>query len=95
MSNFRIGIIGGAGGQGGSWGARVRLWKKLQGYDLQLTAICDKNTDRLKTIAKLYGCVPYDNYNTMLEKEQLDAVIIATPHFLHAPMTIAVCRTWC
>jgi len=51
----------------------------------QITALCDKNREVLKERAKLIGQkLPfYSDYQAMLAKEELDAVVICTPHTLH------------
>jgi len=58
--------------------------------------VCDIFPYRLKYISRQLQRVykhdanPYESYEEMLDKEKdLDAVIIATPDWLHAPMTIA------
>ncbi|MHA1339765.1 MAG: Gfo/Idh/MocA family protein [Promethearchaeota archaeon] len=89
MAELKIAVIGGAGGQGSSWIRRIKNWKRILEYDLKLAAICDVNKLGLEAQAKKYNCKSYLDYKEMLEKEELDVVIIATPHFLHAPMTIA------
>ena len=37
-------------------------------------------------MAREYGAVPYTDWGTMLEKEEIDVVHICTPHYLHTPM---------
>ncbi|GHA47728.1 hypothetical protein GCM10008927_10820 [Amylibacter ulvae] len=51
--------------------------------------ICDASGYMLDTIKKYTGCTAYKSFDTMLEKEDLAAVIIATPSRLHAPMVRA------
>jgi predicted dehydrogenase len=62
---------------------------------VKFKAVCDiwpyrlvRNSNLLKAFK--HDVTPYENYEEMLEKEKsLDAVIIATPDWLHAPMAIA------
>jgi predicted dehydrogenase len=63
---------------------------------IRFKAVCDIFPYRLKYISgqlkRLYkhDANPYESYEEMLVKEKdLDAAIIATPDWLHAPMTIA------
>jgi predicted dehydrogenase len=63
---------------------------------IRFKAVCDIFPYRLKLIsrrlkiARKYDVTAYENYEEMLAKEKsLDAAIIATPDWLHAPMTIA------
>ncbi|MHA1821444.1 MAG: Gfo/Idh/MocA family protein [Promethearchaeota archaeon] len=88
MTDLNVGIIG-VGGQGRSWINRVKRWKQVEGFDLKLKAIADINELNLKAATEKYNVKGYKDYNEMLEKENLNAVIIATPHFLHAPMVVA------
>jgi len=63
---------------------------------IRFKAVCDVFPYRLKLIsgrlrrAYKHDVAAYESYEDMLAKEKdLDAVIIATPDWLHAPMTIA------
>lgn len=52
--------------------------------DMELRAICEKNSFVRKAVASIIKNVHvYEDYNTMIEKEELDAVIITTPTFNH------------
>lgn len=53
--------------------------------DAQLVALCDTDLSRLEPFS---GVNKYDDYDKMLEQEQLDVVHICTPHYLHADMII-------
>ena len=58
--------------------------------NVTIVAICDKIAEKAEACNAKYGLTAniYTDYDEMLEKEELDAVHIMTPHFLHAPMTI-------
>jgi len=56
--------------------------------DVELSAVCDIKPLRARLAAKKYNCRYYLDYKQMLEKENLDAVHILTPHYLHPPMAI-------
>jgi predicted dehydrogenase len=74
---------------------------------LRYTAVCDIMKDRvgaaasrMKTSFKLdYMPKRYIDAEDMLEKEELDAVIVSTPDFWHAPHTVmaleADCHVYC
>ena len=56
-----------------------------------VVALCDKrpeNAEKRKTEFNLDSKI-YTDYYEMLNAEELDAVHITTPHYLHAPMAIA------
>jgi len=55
---------------------------------VELTAVCDIRPSRARAAAKRYKCRYYLDYTKMLQKENLDAVHILTPHYLHPPMAI-------
>ncbi len=75
----------GPGGQGGNWASRLHKHKECQ-----LVAVCDINESRAKQVAAANGnCNAYTNIHELLKKEKgLDFVVIATPHYLHAPFTV-------
>lgn len=55
----------------------------------EIVAICDKEEARALRLSELYENIPYfTSYEEMLDKVEADIIVIATPHALHAPMTI-------
>ena len=52
-----------------------------------LVAVCDIREERARQTAEQYGAAAYTDYKEMIEKEQLDAVHICLPHYLHIPVT--------
>ena len=54
----------------------------------ELVACCDVKKDRADEAAEKYGCNAYYDYQEMIEKEQLDAVHICLPHYLHVPVSM-------
>ena len=61
--------------------------------DAGIIAICDINRERLIHTKEEFN-VPYafEDYKELLSMEELDAVSIATPNYLHKPMTIDALR---
>ncbi len=82
-------MIGGAGGRGSGWAREMKQWKSLLGHSIELVAICDISDLALKSKAEKLNVKGYKDYNDMLDKEKLDFVINATPHYMHAPIMIA------
>ena len=88
----RLGLIGvGARGTG-------QLGLCLRRNDIVVTALCDIDPDRLARASKMvqdagmkkpaaFGSGPYA-YQDLLKREDVDAVIIATPWIWHTPMAI-------
>ncbi|MFA6867047.1 MAG: Gfo/Idh/MocA family oxidoreductase [Clostridia bacterium] len=62
----------------------ARNIKKHHVKNAVLTAVCDIKEDVLDNFCKKYGKVAtYTDYKEMLEKEKIDAVVIATEHYFH------------
>lgn len=54
----------------------------------QLTCCCDVKQDRADAVATEYGVKAYYDYKQMLDNEELDAVHICLPHYLHVPVSM-------
>ena len=57
--------------------------------EVELVACCDIKEDRAQSAAREYGIKPYTSYEEMLECEQLDAVHLCLPHYLHSKVPVA------
>src|SRR5262245_26376878 len=57
--------------------------------DVDLVAVCDTFGLLLGGLNKYAGLKTYNDYNELLEKEPLDAVVIATPSRFHGAMVKA------
>lgn len=55
----------------------------------ELAAVCDANYELATQLAAQAQTHAYSDFRALLDQEQLDAVIIATPHYDHAPISIA------
>jgi len=55
-----------------------------------LIAICDPDVRKIDHLSVKYN-IPhkYQDFQEIVEEEEIDALIIATPNYLHAPMTIS------
>ncbi|GBC96429.1 Alpha-N-acetylgalactosaminidase [bacterium HR16] len=83
----RLGIVG-AGGRGASFKATCDTLP-----DVQIQAVCDVDEARAQRVAELTGAKQtFTDYEQMLEKADIDAVIVATPMPLHAPQSVAALR---
>lgn len=79
----RIGVIG-AGIMG-----RSHINDVANLPNTQLAAICDANETLLNNIGSDYDAPLFTDVDTMLNSADLDAIIIATPHYSHTPITIS------
>jgi len=77
----------GVGGQGGG------LFREFQGCKgLQSVAIADAYKDRCEAYAKSINGKPYGDFRELLARNDIDAVIVATPDHWHVPIAIAAAR---
>jgi predicted dehydrogenase len=84
-SKVGVGVIG-VGGISG--------YVHLPGLQLspyaEIVALCDSNSDLLRQRAQEYGIAhTFTDYNDLLQRLDVDAVVIATPTVLHAPIALA------
>lgn len=85
---IRLGFIGVAnrGGQ--------LLSAFLTHDDMEVVALCDVHGSVLQAAKERLGGKPdtYEDFRQMLDREDIDAVVIATPDHWHAIQTIAACK---
>lgn len=55
---------------------------------IEITAVADIKPERADAMALEYGSRAYYDFDELLKNEELDAIHICTPHFLHTPMAI-------
>lgn len=80
---LNVGIVG-AAGRGGSFRAA------LEASGARVHAVCDIQADKLdECAARFNASEKYTDYAEMLEKSDLDAVVIGTPMPLHVPQSVA------
>ncbi len=83
-TKLHLGIVG-ACGRGASFKAACDALGEVAVH-----AVCDINQQELEAARERLGAQEaYSDYETMLEKADLDAVIIGTPMHMHVPQAIA------
>jgi predicted dehydrogenase len=79
MAKARIALIG-----AGWWGVEVYVPAMMDHPDIELVAINRRDAAALdKVLAVHKGPRGYTNYREMLSEEELDAVVITSPHTVH------------
>ncbi len=85
MKKLRYGIIG---------TGNIGMTKHLPGYSqlkdtVEIAAACDINPDALKSAAEKYSIMStYEDYNKLLERDDIDFVSVCLPNYLHHPVTV-------
>ncbi len=80
MDKVRVGIIG-FGNMGSAHSNNIYTGKVDK---MELCAICDISEERLEAAKKAYPEVPvFDNASSLFKSGLCDAVVIATPHYIH------------
>ena len=93
-ANERL-VIGhiGVGGMGMTHLANMMRFQK-EGK-VRVAAVCDVDDNRLEAAVENAGAgvMPYRDYRYVLERKDIDAVVIATPDHWHAVQTVHACQT--
>ncbi len=88
MNKTRVGIIG-----LGSISQLVHLPNLAKMNNVEITSVAEINRNRLQTIADKFNIQErYKDHNELLEKSDVDAVIIATPTGFHKDVAIAALK---
>ncbi len=87
---LRVGMIG----AGGIAGTHVGYLVKFD--DVEVVAACDIKKDRLDLMKEKFGIEGlYENWREMLAAENLDAVSVCTPNYLHFEPTVDALKAGC
>lgn len=84
MKKARFGVIG-----FGNIGTRYRD-RITENKNAELVAVCDIRKEKTKSLSKEIAV--YKNYKDLLEDENVDIVVVATPNNLHPEMTVAALK---
>jgi UDP-N-acetylglucosamine 3-dehydrogenase len=87
MTKIKVGVIG-----CGSIAKHRHLPEYSRNSEVEIVAVCDVNQERVNEFAQLYNAKAYLNYEDLLANEEIEAISVCTPNFLHAPMTIAALK---
>jgi predicted dehydrogenase len=85
MERVRIGVVG-----AGWFASRRHLPDIVRCERAALAAVCRRNPEELQRIAAHFSApAAFTDYEQMLDEAELDAVLICSPHALHAPQAMA------
>ncbi|MCP3031522.1 Gfo/Idh/MocA family oxidoreductase [Halobacillus sp. A1] len=84
MSNLRVAIIG-----CGSIAQNRHLLEYEENKHVDIVAVCDIVEERAMVTAEAFGAKSYTDYEELFSKEEVDAVSVCLPNYLHAPVSIA------
>ncbi len=80
MKSWKVAIVG----CGGIASVHAKVLSELE--EVQMLAFCDIKIERAKNLCEQYSGTAFENFETMLDEMNLDAVHLCTPHHLHTPM---------
>jgi predicted dehydrogenase len=81
---LRIGVIG-----CGAIAQRRHLTEYLQRNDVEIIAVSDQNIERAQQVAKQFSAkYAFQTHTELLACNEIDAVSVCTPNFLHAAISI-------
>jgi predicted dehydrogenase len=80
---LRVGIVG------GGWPGQRHAESFLTSEAWDLAAVADLDPDRRRTLARGTSALPLASADELFAQDDLDAVVIALPTFLHHPMVMA------
>jgi predicted dehydrogenase len=82
-AKLRIAVVG-VGNMG-----RLHARDVCELADTELVAVCDGDGARADRVADPYGVPAYNDYRHLLAEADVEAILIATPHYDHTPISIA------
>lgn len=88
MNKKRIGIIG-AGGMANN---RAKILKESEEIEIACICAAKEDEERLKKMANTYHASYIFDWQDLIKKDDLDAVTISVPNYLHAPISIAAMK---
>ncbi|MBS4174891.1 Gfo/Idh/MocA family oxidoreductase [Bacillus sp. FJAT-49736] len=84
MAKVKVGVIG-----CGSIATHRHLPEYAANESVEIVAVCDIVEERAKKRASKYGTKYYTKYEELLADDEIEAVSVCTPNYLHAPVSIA------
>jgi predicted dehydrogenase len=83
---FKVGFVG-----FGFMGAHhAQCWKATE--EVELAGVADVREERRKVAADRFGCPAYGSIEELLDAQEMDALDVCSPTFLHAEHAVAGCK---
>ncbi|MEH7480975.1 Gfo/Idh/MocA family oxidoreductase [Neobacillus drentensis] len=83
MSKLKVGVIG---------CGSIAKFRHLPEYKLnktvEIVAVCDLVAERAEKMAEEYGAKAFTDYKEVLKLDDIDAISVCLPNYLHAPVSI-------
>lgn len=83
MEILKVGVIG-----CGSIAQRRHLPEYHANQQVEIVAVCDVVGERAEKMAKEYGAKAFTDYKEVIKLEEIDAISVCLPNYLHAPVSI-------
>lgn len=83
---LRVAVVG-----GGDIGVRNANSVKAAS-NATIAAVCDINPQVLRTLSRSFSAPGVAEYDALLKRDDVDAVLLSLPHFLHEPFTLQAAR---
>jgi predicted dehydrogenase len=83
---LRLGVVGGGdiGIRNGESASRAS--------SVHVAAVYDANPDVCRLMAQRFSVKPAGGYDELLMRDDIDAVLLSVPHYLHSPLGVAAAR---
>jgi len=82
MQNVRYGIVG-VGGMGSGHAKTIQSIEECE-----LSAVCDIVADVARSVGEEFGVPHCTDYHDLVDRGDVDAVLVATPHYFHPEIAI-------
>jgi predicted dehydrogenase len=84
---INVGVVG-VGGRGFYVASAFQKYGDAHGNACQIVAVCDVYEKRKRVAAEKFKCDGFLDYREVLNRADVDAVIVATPDHWHAPIAL-------
>ena len=82
MRKLHFGVVG----VGGMGSGHASAMKNIE--EVELTAVCDIDRKVCDRVASEYKVQGFTSYESLIDSSLVDAIVVATPHYDHAPVSI-------